>query len=286
LSNRVEFQGPNNITALYLAAIFGQAESARLLLEHGANRTDRSYFDLTFDDIVGAPSAISIADAQRLFGVTQRPPHHLPPPSTTRHGGWSTRRLAGFEGFERCDVDMLQASEVDADSLFRNYIAQAKPVVIRGLIDDWPAFQAFTFDNMMLQRGELDVRVSAIPYARKFDSNKANEGVDMTVAEYLKLMKSNSSLSGGGDSCRWYLFKPFRIPEQSEADGSPVSQQVMPAPKLLMDAFSKVRFCWIILEAVRLRSNCCYCCLTNSWHRTPTEHGLRIHAWKAMLACS
>lgn len=130
------------MTALHLAAIFGHTESARLLVEHGAHRTEPSFLGISFDDVVSSPGAISATDAQELFGVTQRPPRQLAPPSTAPNAGeWSTKRLKGFEDVARCDVDMLWASELDAESLWRNYIAQAKPVLIRGLVDHWKAFE-------------------------------------------------------------------------------------------------------------------------------------------------
>src|SRR3546814_3154326 len=75
-----------------------------------------------------------------LFGIDQRPPSYLPPPAVSgNNGGWSTERLKGFENTARCDVDMVWASEVDAEYLWRNYVAQTKPVLIRGLINAWPA---------------------------------------------------------------------------------------------------------------------------------------------------
>jgi hypothetical protein len=81
------------------------------------------------------------------------------------NGGWGDERLKGYENDMECQVDQFWADEIDADKLFQNYIARGAPVLIRGLLQDWPAVQNYTHDELRLKRGDFRVQV----LERKFE---------------------------------------------------------------------------------------------------------------------
>ena len=57
-----------------------------------------------------------------------------------------------------------------------------RPVLIRGMLDAWPAWSAYRADALAERFGERRVVVSAIPYGEKF-GNGASE--DEPLADYL-----------------------------------------------------------------------------------------------------
>ena len=66
-----------------------------------------------------------------------------------------------------CDMDQYMATEITGEEIFKKYIARSTPVLIRGLIDNWPAASKYNVHMLNETWGDLRVSVSDIPYAAK-----------------------------------------------------------------------------------------------------------------------
>jgi len=129
----------------------------------------------------GAISAAALKEHLKLEKVAQRV---LPPKaasaSLAKHGlgGWSNESLglpyarpeedatrstvsdsdaaAGVDWpKERCDADILDAKNVSADEVFRLYMMMNRPLLLRGLNDDSPAWQAYERNALKEAHGEV-----------------------------------------------------------------------------------------------------------------------------------
>lgn len=58
------------------------------------------------------------------------------------------------------DVDQYWADELTSEQLFSQYIARNAPVLIRGLIHDWEAINAYSANQLMKSHGKMRVTVS------------------------------------------------------------------------------------------------------------------------------
>ena len=69
-----------------------------------------------------------------------------------------------------CDFDQYWADEISSDDLFENYLSRGAPVLIRGLIEEWPVIEKYTRDSLKSVHGLLEVQVSI--KINKYLSNK------------------------------------------------------------------------------------------------------------------
>lgn len=153
-------------------------------------------------------------------------------------GGWRADRWSGADaeaasafGLDAssqaayCDVDELWAHETSPEVLFREYLAAGRPVLIRGLLHDWPAAQAYRAEALAERFGEVPVTVSSIPYAKKFKAEA--EAVDMSLGDYIREVQTRR-MEGGEHP--WYVFKGNPIPQASERHDSMVQDNLTPLP--------------------------------------------------------
>ena len=80
--------------------------------------------------------------------------------------------------------------------------------------------EAYKKENLLLDRSDLKVQVSDIPYSEKFGSDAH---VDKTLGEYIEEVRQHS-VEGGRHP--WYVFKGNVIPRMSDAKDSLVRIQV------------------------------------------------------------
>jgi len=114
-------------------------------------------------------------------------------------GGWGEQRLAGYQDDMHCDIDQYWADEITGDEIFRRYMLHNAPVLIRGLIHEWPAIKAYSKEYLNETYGKFRVTVSDIPYAQKFGGTASTE---MSLAEYIDEVKSHRILGGNHP---WYI---------------------------------------------------------------------------------
>ena len=144
-------------------------------------------------------SAITATTLREHLGWEKDLPKALPPLTSgamaSKHGdgGWRTESLgppydypaedaARAQGQadspERCDVDMLDGTRVDPDEVYSIYIMMNPPVLLRGLNENSPAWEAYTAERLREDFQGLTVHVSDIPYNAKFGSpNGKDEGL-------------------------------------------------------------------------------------------------------------
>ena len=203
-------------TALHWALAYGRVQVARLLVEYGASLHLADVHGTTPCDFLANPGTISATDALLLFNVTQRPvrtidrvihPELKPTTQTDRDtslrryyqgwpggtGGWGEERLAGYQDDMQCDVDQYWADEITGEEIFHRYMLHNAPVLIRGLIHEWPAIKAYSKESLNETYGKFRVTVSDIPYAQKFGGATAAE---MSLAEYIDEVRSHRILGG------------------------------------------------------------------------------------------
>jgi hypothetical protein len=234
-------------TPLHFAVVYGHAAVAGLLVDEGADMTIEDHYGVRAVDVVSNPGPISAEDAKRLLGVDQRPPRKIDrvihperaPPGARAGwaagtGGWGDQRLAGYEDDMRCDVDQYWADEITEEDLFRNYLARGAPVLIRGLLDSWPATQVYAADALKEKYGHITVQVSDIPYAGKFGGAGK---IDMTLGEYVDEVQQHRLVGGKHP---WYVFRGHPVPYMSEKEESVVKYADVPTPRLLQKAFERM----------------------------------------------
>ena len=233
-------------TPLHFAVVYGHAVVAGILVENGADMTIEDHYGVRAIDVVSNPGPIAAADAKRLLGVDQRAPRKIdrvihpervatgPEGWAAGDGGWGDERMEGYETDMSCDVDQFWAHEISEEDLFRNYLARGVPVLIRGLVEDWPVVEDYKAKNLKEAYGHITVQVSDIPYAGKFGGAGK---IDMTLGEYIDEVTQHRLVGGKHP---WYVFKGHPIPYQSEKEASLVQYDTLPTPRLLQKAFERM----------------------------------------------
>ena len=84
-------------------------------------------------------------------------------------GGWGEERLTGYESDMRCDLDQYFANEITGKEIFDNYIARNSPVLIRGLINDWPAIERYKRETLTSEHGDMNVQVGNVCVLRVYN---------------------------------------------------------------------------------------------------------------------
>ena len=229
-------------TPLHYACSYGHAQLAGDLVAAGASLDVEDKFGSTPRAIISGPGPVMAADAQSFLNITQRPPRSirrlLHPERRPQAkggwragtGGWGTARLAGYEDDMSCQIDQYWAHELTAKQLFEEYISRMAPVLIRGLLDDWPAAQHYSHANLTANHGSLRVQVSDIPYADKFGGQPRK---DMLLSEYIAEVRGHRMVGG---SHPWYVFKGNRVPFDSERSDSLVQYDWTPTPDIIQKA--------------------------------------------------
>lgn len=139
--------------AIHNALVYGHVDTAAVLFKAKSDMTLADENGVTPTDLLANPGAIAAKDAKEKFGIKQRkskridrvlhPELHAKDMRNGSQwsagtGGWGTERLKGFETDMACDgVDQYWAHEVDADMIFKKYLARNMPFMIRGAIEDW-----------------------------------------------------------------------------------------------------------------------------------------------------
>lgn len=159
-------------TPLHYAAAYGHAVVAGLLLDAGADPDIEDKTGTRASDIMSNPGPMSAADAKKYLNIEQRPvrkierkihPENLTNGETggwsAGTGGWGNRRLKGYEEDMSCDVDQYWAHEITDEDIYNKYLARGAPVLIRGLVDNWPVVQKYAHDSLRSSFGHLEVTV-------------------------------------------------------------------------------------------------------------------------------
>ena len=161
-------------TPLHYAAAYGHAVVAGLLLDAGADPDIEDKTGTRASDIMSNPGPMSAADAKKYLNIEQRPVRKIErkihPENLTNGeaggwlagtGGWGNRRLKGYEEDMSCDVDQYWAHEITDEDIYNKYLARGAPVLIRGLVDNWPVVQKYAHDALRSSFGHLEVTVRA-----------------------------------------------------------------------------------------------------------------------------
>ena len=167
--NTVNLEGR---TPLHYAAAFGHAEIAGMLIEAGADSQLIDNLGVKAYDIISNPGPVTAADAKLFMNIEQRSIKQiervLHPEDFTNGepvgwragtGGWGTKRLIGYETDISCDIDQFWAHDISGEQIFSDYLARGAPVLIRGLLEDWPAVTKYTHDALKSDHGHLTVQV-------------------------------------------------------------------------------------------------------------------------------
>jgi hypothetical protein len=229
-----------NRTPMHYAAANGHADFIALLLRHQGDLFALDQYQVSPYDIISAAGGpISPTDALNILQIQQKvtktiaSDRRIFESNQRSNGGWQTRRLAGYEDESTCDVDQYDASEINGSHVFRNYIALNRPVLIRGLVDDWPLLQAYSKANMLQRFGRALVLVTEIPYPSKF--GKYHQGIRSELRDYIiNASSENGRLIGGQRP--WYVFRSHPIPTYSEHELSLLPYEECKTPLQIHEA--------------------------------------------------
>jgi hypothetical protein len=231
-------------TPLHYAIAYGYSKIGSILVQHGGDLTSRDKIGVAPVDIISGPGVISSTDALTYFSMIQAPVRSITRvihPETDLSiwrggtGGYNPHRLKGFEEDMSCDVDQYWAHEITGKEIFEKYFARNRPILIRGLIDKWPAVEKYQIDQLVKDHGEEMVQVSSIPYSNKFGGDGV---IEQKLSEYIEAMRSHN-LTGG--SHPWYVFKGHPIRSVStNAPTSLVFYDNIPTPKLITESLHYV----------------------------------------------
>lgn len=168
---------------MHYAAAYGHAAVLKLMMERGGDLDIIDYASSTPRRIISASGAVLPHDAIDILNIKQNNPRNITRPlhpsydknsesidNTTigAGGGFDHTRLPGYETAMHCDADQYNSDEITGKEIYENYLALNRPVLIRGLIDAWPAVDEFKRETLLRKHGDLEVLVSSIPYATKF----------------------------------------------------------------------------------------------------------------------
>ena len=199
-------------TPTHYAAAYGHINVVKLLMDAGADINAKDFAGATARKIITTPGPIFPQDAKEVLGLDQRPIRAVYRPNYPSYGeaaneeapsivgGYDPTRLKGYENAMHCDADQYNAGEITGREIFEKYLARNRPILIRGLINKWPAKQEYTRDRLQKDHGDLQVTVTSIPYADKFHGSGTTT---MSLGQYMDQVKNHSVVGG---SHPWYVF--------------------------------------------------------------------------------
>ncbi|CAE7521230.1 unnamed protein product [Symbiodinium microadriaticum] len=130
-------------------------------------------------------------------------------------------------------VDQYWAHEITGLEIFQNYLSRNRPILIRGLIDNWPAVDRYSLKRLLETDGDSMVQQSSIPYSSKF----GGDGMEnIMLRDYIHQMR-NHSLVGGTHP--WYVFVGTPLSRRVRED-SLVDVDVIPTPPVIAEALHYV----------------------------------------------
>jgi len=235
-------QNQQGKTPLHYASVYGHVAVASLLVQHGGDMYIRDVHTVRPFDVISNPGVISPSDALKHFNITQRSVRGIGRvihPELRKEfwpagdGGYGVERLPGYEDDMQCDVDQYWAHEISGKEIFETYLARSAPILIRGLVDDWPAVEAYNVENLRNVHGDETVQVSSIPYSTKFGGDGMTR---MPLAQYINEMRAHN-ITGGPHP--WYVFQgtPLR---NAPPDSSLVAYNRVPTPPTIAEAMHYV----------------------------------------------
>ena len=100
------------------------------------------------------------------------------------------------DGESYCALDRINVSQISTTEFLQKYILGGRPVVIEGIVDEWPAVQKWAYDAFVETYGEIPINVSrstaVVTYHVRATQKKEQQGtVKMTVAEYVETTVMN-----------------------------------------------------------------------------------------------
>lgn len=183
--------------------------------EHGADFDLPDFAQVTARQIIESPGPIFAEDAKEILDIQQEAVRQINRPlhpfyhksignddslAPKKLGGFDTTRLKDYEHAIHCDADQYDAGEISGQEIYERYLARSRPILIRGLIDKWPALERYQRDKLYEDHGKLQVTVTSIPYADKFHGEGTTE---MSLKTYMDQVE-NHTIAGGTHP--WYVF--------------------------------------------------------------------------------
>jgi hypothetical protein len=129
-------------------------------------------------------------------------------------------------------VDQYWADEISGEEVFYRYIARNTPVLIRGLLHEWKALEAYTLERLNATHGDMQVTVGSIPYVDKF----GGEGGELVrLTDYIQDVRLHR-MKGGTHP--WYVFRGHPVGSSADGSGSFVPIGICPTPPTVQEAFA------------------------------------------------
>ena len=85
------------------------------------------------------------------------------------NGGWPTREIGGPDAGRRCNIE--RRTGLSKPEFLREYADKNRPVILKGLLDDWPATTTWRRDEFVAKYGAYNVTLrksSDVAYDNEF----------------------------------------------------------------------------------------------------------------------
>ena len=180
-------------TALLLASEAGYLAVVKLLLEVNADKTLK---DARGNDANAAAGAVGHQHVVAALMGEDAPAEWSYPEgyagtapteqddSTGEDSGWDTTVLpnAGLPQGS-CPFERIDASVLTADVFVEKFLSLHRPVIIDGLLAQWPAIKKWTKKNFVKTYGNAELNVGKIPYAATYGFGPSKK---MTARTFIK----------------------------------------------------------------------------------------------------
>eukprot|EP00163_Fabomonas_tropica_P025616 TRINITY_DN446_c0_g2_i11.p1 TRINITY_DN446_c0_g2~~TRINITY_DN446_c0_g2_i11.p1 ORF type:complete len:670 (+),score=96.30 TRINITY_DN446_c0_g2_i11:180-2189(+) len=104
-------------------------------------------------------------------------------------GQWSWSEQTPLD-IDYCDFDVVQAKDLTMERFISDYHSVARPVVIRGLTNEWPAWSRWTREHFHERYGNVSLMTGPIPYANEY--GRPTESEVMEVREFIEEMEEGT----------------------------------------------------------------------------------------------
>ena len=173
-----------NMTPLHLAYSGHFCSVAHTLLTAGADPLLVDLANRSAQDVLDSSGGCGGQVKRELD-----PPKDDPVPMVTWNrylsSGWYSGLHNGLG--RRCDLPIKNVT-MSVEEFVLHHISVRRPVLVRGVIEDWPAWEHWTHSELLRRHGSLVFSVSDVPYAQLYHGRSAKTH-QTTLANFVSLFE-------------------------------------------------------------------------------------------------
>jgi tetratricopeptide (TPR) repeat protein len=124
-------------------------------------------------------------------------------------GGWALAGTEGTAADNECDID--RRTGLSVEEFVKEYASIGKPVIVHGVIDDWPARQSWSKSALLKARGSARVNIANSSVITMRQIGDADRSTRVALSEYVEEVMAQSTNEDPP-----YLFKTKQLPKLSD----------------------------------------------------------------------